>query len=207
MTQPTNTKTTTTKSGLVKKGGIPAAVMAVIAATVALEGGYVANPNDPGGETNRGITKVVARQEGYTGPMRTLPKEVAYNIYYDKYFVAPGYEPLIAIAAPVTEELFDTTVNMGPNRPGSWFQQSINELCGTKLAVDGKVGNGTVKAYASCQVTYGPAKLCVAMLDKLDAKQLAEYGRLVRVNPKLKVFYKGWVNNRINNVNRKECGK
>lgn len=36
------------------------------------EGGYVNNPNDPGGETMWGVTKAVARQYGYTGSMRQL---------------------------------------------------------------------------------------------------------------------------------------
>jgi hypothetical protein len=69
----------------------------MIAATIALEGGYVNHPADPGGETNMGITKKVARQNGYVGPMRTLPREIAEGIYYDDYIVAPGYEPLIEI--------------------------------------------------------------------------------------------------------------
>jgi hypothetical protein len=31
-------------------------------------------------------------------------------------------------------------------------------------------------------------------LNKLDAKQKAEYERLVRVNPKLRIFLRGWIN-------------
>lgn len=190
-----------------RRGGIAAAAVAMIAAVIAVEGGYVNDSRDPGGETNMGITKTVARQHGYTGPMRTLPRDVAESIYYDSYLVKPGYAPLIALDAAVTEELFDTTVNMGPGRPSRWFQQSINEICGTALPVDGNVGPATVRTFKSCQIKLGATKMCITMLDRLDAKQRDEYGRLVRANPRLRVFYKGWVAHRVGNVDRKRCSK
>lgn len=182
-----------------------AAIALMIASVIAVEGGYVNHPADPGGETNMGITKRVAVQSGYTGPMRKLPREVAESIYYRQYIVAPGYEPLIAIDAPVTEELFDTTVNMGAPRPSRWFQQSIGALCGTPVAVDGKIGPAAIAAYSACQRHLGPVRLCVAMLDSLDDRQRAEYERLARVNPKLRVFLRGWIRNRIDNVDRRKC--
>lgn len=178
------------------------AALGMIASVIQVEGGYVDHPADPGGETNMGITKRVAVEHGYSGPMRTLPREVAESIYYRAYLVAPGYEPLIAIDAAVTEELFDTTVNMGPARPSRWLQQSLNEICpALKLTVDGKVGPASVAGFRRCQRTL----LCEAMLPRLDAKQRAEYDRLVRVNPSLKVFHRGWVNHRIGNVSREKC--
>lgn len=189
-----------------KSRQIGAAALTIIGAAIALEGGYVNHKADPGGETNMGITVQVARENGYTGPMRTLPRDVAESIYYDRYLVKPGLAPLISIDAAVTEELFDTTVNMGPARPSRWFQESINALCGTRLAVDGQIGARTIAAYSTCQKDAGAAKLCGRMLDRLDASQRAEYDRLVRVNPSLKVFHKGWVAHRIGNVDRKKCG-
>jgi lysozyme family protein len=191
-----------------KKGTTVGVIAAgIIAATIALEGGYVNHPSDPGGETKDGITKRVAVEEGYTGPMRALPRELAVSIYYRRYFVAPGYAPLVGIDAAVAEELFDTTVNMGPTRPSRWFQQSINTLCDARIAEDGRVGPATVAAYATCQKRVGAARLCIAMLEQLDGSQKAEYARLVRANPKLKIFYKGWVTYRIRNVDRRKCGK
>lgn len=194
----------TTKSK--SKPVIGVVIAALIAGVIAVEGGYVNHKNDPGGETNMGITKQVAVQNGYTGPMRSLPRSVAESIYYDRYLAAPGYAPLIALDAAVTEELFDTTVNMGASRPSKWFQQGINSLCGTRLAVDGRVGSGTVAAFQACQAKLGTVNLCQAMLASLDAQQRTEYDRLIRVNPKLKVFHKGWVAHRIGNVKRVKCG-
>lgn len=183
-------------------GAIGAAALAIIASTIKLEGGYVNHPSDPGGETNMGVTKKVAVAHGYTGPMKTIPRSVVESIYYQSYMVAPGYEPLIALDPAVTEEMFDTTVNMGPARPGRFFQQSLNEICpALKLTVDGQVGPATVAGFARCQRTL----LCRAMLPALDAKQLAEYDRLIRANAKLAVFRKGWVKNRIGNVALEKC--
>jgi lysozyme family protein len=187
------------------KGAIGAVAALMIAATLAVEGGYVNHPADPGGETNLGITKKVAVQHGYTGPMRSLPRDVAQSIYYQSYLVKPGYAPLIPVDAAVTEELFDTTVNMGAPRPSRWFQQAINGFCDAHLAEDGQVGPATVAAYRSCQVKIGAGTLCKATLDYLDVQQQQEYARLVRSNPKLKVFYKGWIAHRIGNVDRRKC--
>lgn len=189
-----------------RKLGLPAAVAAMIAGTIALEGGYVNHPADPGGETNMGITKRVAVDAGYTGPMRQLPREVATSIYYDRYIVAPGFAPLVPLDAAVTEELFDTAVNMGPLRPSRWFQMSINQMCGTRLVVDGKVGPATIGAFRTCQAKLGARRMCLAMLDRLDARQRGEYDRLVAVNASLRVFHRGWINHRIGNVDRKKCG-
>lgn len=184
---------------------IPAAIAAMIAGTIAIEGGYVNHPADPGGETNMGITKKVAVQNGYTGPMRTLPRDIAVSIYYKDYIVAPGFEPLVEVNAPVVEELYDTGANMGPKWPSMWLQQGINEMCSTSLAVDGHIGPGTVAAFTSCQNRLGAAQMCVAMLDRLDAKQKARYYGIVAAKPSSKVFLKGWLNNRIGNVDRRKC--
>jgi lysozyme family protein len=182
-----------------------AAALAMIASVIAVEGGYVNHPADPGGETNMGITKRVAVQNGYHGPMRSLPRSVVESIYYKQYLVAPGYAPLIALDAAVTEELFDTTVNMGPARPSRWFQQSLNTLCGSGLVPDGKVGPATIAAFATCQKAKGAAAMCVSMLESLDDKQRAEYARLVRANARLNAFYRGWIAHRIGNVDRRKC--
>jgi lysozyme family protein len=188
-----------------KTAGGLAAITAMIASVIAVEGGWVNHPADPGGETNMGVTKRVAIENGYVGPMRHLPRSVAESIYFDRYLVAPGYAPLVDIDAAVTEELFDTTVNMGPTRPSRWLQAAIGAQCGVAIAVDGKVGPGTIGAYRTCQTRIGAARLCVGTLDVLDAAQLTEYRRLVRVNPKFAVFLKGWTAHRIGNVDRAKC--
>lgn len=186
------------------KRGLAASIALIIAAVFAVEGGYVNHPNDPGGATNHGVTEAVARANGYRGDMRDLTREEAAGIYQSQYIEAPGFLPLIAIDEAVGEEVIDTAVNMGPARPSRYFQRALNEVCGSFVAVDGKIGPSTVGTWLICRIEKGPAA-CVAMLDALDRQQRAEYDRLVRVNSGLRVFYRGWINHRIGNVDRERC--
>lgn len=100
------------------------------------EGGYVNNPNDPGGETNWGITVAVARKYGYRGSMRNLPVEVAKDIYRKQYWL-PEFD---LIAYPVAFNLFDGAVNSGVNQSVRWVQRAV------RVADDGVMGPITVKA-------------------------------------------------------------
>lgn len=186
------------------RAGVGAAVAAIIAAVLAVEGGYVDHPNDPGGATNWGITERVARQCGYTGHMRDLPKEVAFACYQRNYVERPGFLPLVEIDPAVAEEVIDTGVNMGPARPTRFFRQAVNEVCRTSLPITASMDATTVQAWRDCRANLGRSA-CIRALDSLDRQQRAEYDRLVRVNPKLRVFHRGWVNHRIGNVKRSRC--
>lgn len=189
---------------------LAAAVAMILTGIYKDEGGHVNHPSDPGGETNLGVTIAVARDKGYKGPMKLFPKQCdgpedvcGDRIYFENYMQEPGYLPIILASPAVGEEIVNSAVNFGTPRPSRWVQQSLNEMCpASKLADDGRVGPVTHAAFDRCEAIY----FCVTMLDKLDAKQRAEYDRLVRVNPKLKVFHRGWVNHRIGNVDRAKCG-
>lgn len=189
-----------------RKKAAAASIAAILAGVFAVEGGYVNDPRDPGGETNMGITKRVAVAHGYTGPMRDLPRGKAGEIYIASYIDGPGYRPMIDIEPVVAEELVDTAVNMGPAKPSRWFQAGLNRLGQAHLAVDGRVGPATIRAYQSLQARAGRVTACTAMLDWLDAQQAREYARLVQVKPGLKVYYKGWMAARIGNADRRKCG-
>jgi lysozyme family protein len=187
-----------------KQAGVGAAVALIIGAVFALEGGYVDHPKDPGGATNFGITERVARANGYRGDMRDLTQTEAFSIYEREYIRKPGFLPLVEIDRAVAEEVIDTAVNMGPPRPIRFFRRAVNEVCNTSLPIAGRMDDVTVKAWADCRANLGP-RSCVRVLDSLDRQQRAEYDRLVRVNPSLKAFYRGWLNHRIGNVNRNRC--
>lgn len=212
-----------------KKGGLVAAVLAILGTVFVLEGGYVDHPNDPGGATNHGITERVARDHGFEGDMRELerycdfelsssegvdeegnptePVDVcASSILFESYIKAPGYLPLVQIDPVVAEEVIDTAVNMGPSRPSRYFQHAVNEVCGTSLALDGRLGRLTWGAWRDCRYNVG-RDACLAVLERLDAQQEAEYDRLVSRNPSLRVFRRGWQNHRIGNVDRNRCGE
>jgi lysozyme family protein len=210
--QPQGDPKRSSKSAVVG-GSLAVAVAAILGALYANEGGYVNHPDDPGGATKYGVTEAVARKADYRGDMRDFPKHCsaeapvcADSIYIRQYFEGPGIMPLVSIEPAVADELVNTAANMGAPRPSRWFQQSLNEM-GVPVIVDGKIGPASIAAYRVLQQTDGKVAACVQMLDKLDARQRAEYDRLVRVNPRLRKFYRGWVNNRIGNVNRSDCGR
>lgn len=187
-------------------GGIGSVAAAIIAAIFAVEGGYVNDPKDPGGETNHGVTKVVAQQNGYTGAMKDLTLEMAQSIYYKDYIEKPGFVPLLTVAPVVTQKLVDSGVNTGPARPSRWFQESLNSLNRNgkdypQINVDGKVGTGTINAYKSLQRVRGNVKACELMIKLLDAQQASYYMSLTN----LKQYTVGWIDNRIGNIPISRC--
>lgn len=181
------------------------AVAAILSAIFAVEGGYVNNPKDPGGETNMGITKKVAVSKGYTGSMKNLLKQFASEVYYEDYIIKPGYEPFIEIQPAIAEELVDTGVNTGPARPSKWLQMSLNSLNRDRdypaILEDGKVGKGTIAAYQSLEKVRGKKKACELILKSLDAYQAHYYMSL----KSLKTFTPGWIDNRVGNVPLSHC--
>jgi len=83
------------------------------------EGGYSHDPNDPGGETNWGISK-----RAYPDlDIKNLTKDQAMRIYVNDYWV-----PLDGDSLPWPLDLiaFDTAVNMGVSRSKVLLQESTD---------------------------------------------------------------------------------
>lgn len=101
------------------------------------EGGYIDHPDDPGGETNFGITVAVARENGYLGDMRTIPMSVVESIYKRKY-----WDKVRADEMPesVRFALFDYAVNSGPGAAIRALQRVLG------VADDGVLGPMTLAA-------------------------------------------------------------
>ena len=187
-------------------GGGASAVAAILAAVFAMEGGYVFDKNDPGGETNFGITKSVAVASGYTGSMKDLTKETASNIYISNYINKPGYGEVITLSPAVGQKLVDAGVNTGPDRSSRWFQTALNAVSRDgkdypKVTVDGKIGPGTISSYANLQRVRGKVKACELVLKLVDAQQAGHYMSLT----KLSMYTPGWVDHRIGNVPLSAC--
>lgn len=188
-------------------GSLGAAVLAVVAGVFAVEGGYVNNPADPGGETNHGVTVAVARDAGYTGPMRELPKEFAEQIYARDYIERPNFHRVIAMSPAVGEKLVDAGVNAGPGRSARWFQQSLNHLSRggadfPMVVVDGHVGGQSLAAYQALERKRGRVKACELTLKLLDVQQGAHYMSLGKP-----MFIVGWADNRLGNVPLARCAE
>lgn len=101
------------------------------------EGEYSFHKDDPGGETMWGVTYRVARQYGFTGEMRYLPRDLAKQIYRDRYWNVVRADDM---PAGLRFDLFDAAVNSGPKQAVKWLQQVLG------VADDGIVGPMTLKA-------------------------------------------------------------
>lgn len=171
-----------------------------------VEGGYVNDPSDSGGETNYGITIKVARKYGYKQNMQDLSRQTAFNIYKGLYWDRLRLDDMWQIcgcngeASKLVRELADTGVNMGTIRAGKFMQKSLNALNDKgsiyfDLKVDGKVGDQTLKAlttYAKKRKNGMP--VLTAMLNCLQG---AHYIKIATNRPKDRRFVNGWFMNRI----------
>lgn len=117
---------------------------------VAREGGFVNDPDDPGGATNHGVTLATLRRLGLdlTGDgevseadVRRLGRDQAVDIYLEHYFRRPRIADLPEALQP---PVFDMYVNAGANAV-KILQHLLNEM-GSDLAVDGRLGAMTVAA-------------------------------------------------------------
>ena len=99
------------------------------------EGGYVNDPNDPGGETNFGISK---RMYPHLD-IKNLTLNEARAIYHRDYWVkalCPSFPD------PLRFQLFDTAVNSGPRQAIVLLQRALG------VKDDGVAGPVTMKAVA-----------------------------------------------------------
>jgi len=111
------------------------------------EGGYSFHPSDPGGETMWGVTARVARANGYTGDMRSLPVEAAKAIYRRLYWDAVKADQL---PSSVRFDVFDAAVNSGVGQAAKWLQRAAG------VADDGVIGPATLAAAAGAGPTLAP---------------------------------------------------
>lgn len=161
------------------------------------EGGYVDDSSDRGGATNWGITINTARANGYTGPMRDLPRAKAVDIYRKQYVVKPGFAAVAELSPAIAAEMVDTGVNMGPAVPSVFLQRALNALNQQQadyrdIVADGRVGPATVnalRAYLAKRGKEGERRL----LALLNALQGARYLSLAESSPSQEKFMFGWL--------------
>lgn len=168
---------------------------------IGVEGGYVNDPNDSGGETNWGITVNVAREEGYTGRMQDMTREQAKHIYTRRYWVKPRFASVSSRSFMIAEELFDTGVNCGTATASIMLQRCLNVLNNQgafypDLKVDGAIGGatlGALDAYLKKRGAEGETVLFV-MLNCLQGER---YIDLAERRQKDESFVYGWIKNRV----------
>lgn len=146
------------------------------------EGGYVNDPDDPGGATNLGITLAVLR-EAWADPnltaadVKALTRADAAAIYFARY-----WRPVQGDKLPQGVDLatFDFAVNSGPMRAAKYLQRCAGGLAGVPLAEDGAIGPASLRAVAACDPRALATRLCDARMTFL------------RTNAKWWKFGTGW---------------
>lgn len=114
------------------------------------EGGFVIDPDDPGGATNHGVTILTLKRLGIdvdgdgdvdVDDIRVLPRAKAAEIFKEHYFVRPG---IAALPEPLQASVFDMYVNAG----GSAIKilQKLLGQFGFPVTVDGALGPQTIGA-------------------------------------------------------------
>lgn len=150
----------------------------IIYKVISNEGGYVNNPNDPGGETKFGISK----KQYPDLDIEKLEEEDAFKIYRDDYW--DRYNISMIGDSYLAYKVLDMSVNLGPTTAVRLLQEALNIL-GSDLDVDGFIGPKTLKEVNSIEP--------LLTLNVLRLLQQKRYLYLIVYNPKLKEFLKGWM--------------
>lgn len=113
---------------------------------VAREGGFVNDPDDPGGATNFGVTIHTLRrlrpgQRIGVDDIRALTRDDAVEIFLQHYFTRPRIGEL---PQPLWATVFDMYVNAGANAVRI-LQRLLNDI-GQDVVVDGVIGPQTIAA-------------------------------------------------------------
>lgn len=172
---------------------------------IIMEGGYVNDPTDMGGETNYGITKRTAlknkdlwAKHNFNGDMKVLPKALAYDIYYREYWKKSGCEFLMNYSRLLAFQVFDVAVNMGPGRAIGFLQTSLNvsnrgEMDYGDQKIDmawGPTMQSTIERFYKRNGVHGMNNL----LYQHCAQQLMFYMNLAINKPNQEKFMNGWSN-------------
>lgn len=138
------------------------------------EGGYVNDPDDPGGETNFGISKRAFPDVD----IANLTEEQAKQIYYDHYWLPHKFQDIDR--ERIAAKVFDTAINIGPIPAIRILQQSLSKFITGPLVADGKIGSLTIAA-----IHEAPED---ALMEEIKARQAVHYASLNK--PK---FLLGWM--------------
>ncbi|MGB8812102.1 MAG: holin-associated N-acetylmuramidase [Paracoccaceae bacterium] len=122
---------------------------------VAREGGFVNDPDDPGGATKYGVTLATMRRLGLdlTGDhavtiedVKRLTRAQAVEIFTKHYYTGPG---IAALPEPLQASVFDMYVNAGSNAVK--VLQRLLSAMGFACDPDGAIGPLTIRAAQMAQ--------------------------------------------------------
>ena len=147
----------------------------IIDRVLAHEGGYVDDPDDPGGETKYGISKKAYPKVNIKG----LTKEDAKGIYKKDYWDRYKMEKL---PPELRYIYYDMVINMGIRNAGKVLQKAANSKNSkaNRVKIDGMVGPATLKAVKRVEA------------ERLRSERVLYYARLVIRKPVQYKYWYGW---------------
>jgi len=191
---------------------------AAFAVTVGgIEGGYSLIPDDPGGETYRGVARrehpdwpgwaLVDAAKARPNFPASLDSDTAVqaalrSFYRGTFWGAMDLDAVAALSPNIAGKLFDIGVNCGQDISARFLQRALNAFNhrGADYAdviQDGNLGPRTVEAlgaYLAKRAGQGGAKV---LHEALSCQQGTRYLELGERNPKLEDFEFGWFRNRV----------
>jgi lysozyme family protein len=175
--------------------------LAAFQRTMGHEGTYSNDPDDPGGETYRGISRRhhpawlgwtvvdVIRESGEAMRSNAALQELVQH-FYRVTFWAPMQAHLLP--EPIALEMFDTAVNMGVRRAVGFLQASLNALNRNAtlypdLTVDGQMGPKTVAAVGA--LNDDDLSVCLKMMNVFQGYH---YLNRMKDSPTQEKYARGW---------------
>jgi lysozyme family protein len=151
---------------------------------IGLEGGYVHDDYDYGGETNWGISKRAYPEVDIKNLTMRGAKAIYLRDYWNRMLLDKVDDPDIAM------ELFEQGVNLGTSRAITHLQNSINIISEAPgVMVDGVIGPETLDAVNKIAKTDKKE----ALLKCLNGYQFSHYLGLVENDLSQKRFLVGWL--------------
>jgi lysozyme family protein len=160
------------------------------------EGGFVDDPDDPGGATYRGISlrflEAIEEDVDRDGDvdaddvisLRGDPEGIK-DLYF-RHFWEPNRLDEIQ-SGPVACKIFDMAVNMGSRQAWRIAQTACNMLHSPNIAVDGIVGPATIGCVNDL------ADVDFRLLGSIRTAQAQFYANLIASRPELRKFRLGWM--------------
>ena len=188
--------------------------------TLANEGAYSNDPRDRGGETYKGIARNMnPKWEGWAAVdeikantninqlNRVLQADEELDQMVRDFYELVYWTPLMLNQIKeqeVANELFDTAVNQGISKAVHFLQEALNLLNNNQkhysdINEDGKMGEGTLKAYRAYMLTENfpgrsPGRNLSTLLKAMNGLQFQRYVDICNANPTQEVYLYGWMN-------------
>lgn len=151
------------------------------------EGGFVDDPDDPGGATNFGLSirflhTLKTFRNITEDQLKNMSKDEAISIYKSELWDRYQYDRITP--DPIATKLFDISVDIGQANAVKVIQKACNEINKNTIYQDGVLGPMTVNT-----VNESDQDL---LMKQFKAFCLRYYYKITVINPKLLKYLTGW---------------